>query len=676
MHMLHLGQGSAHGQGPACKPEAVPGGKSLPGKKERQGMPSGGGSSTWSWRGQEATGSQQNWATELGSGAGEGQQQQEAHPGPGGSCTKSSSELDEAGGATVHKNLGSCHVGALSSLEAQGARSNEAQVQAWSCDFCLPAEQGGSQTHPGASEVHKAPSAKERFKRIGIPIIAGVLSISVLIGVAFLIKMAVDSYYFFCSHTFRFIPLSLLCDGHLDCASGEDEASCVQQVSDGPPVRVRLSRDGSSLQVQNKETGAWAWACHDAFETTMAIEACRQMGYRSSGTCPAPCTQQHRLIPTSRGPPKEDQLPLQFRWLLSHLRYLQAGLSSSSGAGLGGLDGEKRDEQHSPGGPSMEPPSAVTASNMPIGCGCRIAGWPSRPLVALQPTGPVLARRAGTGGAAGHDWGGGGRHGGQALCLCCSAPTFSPTALENAGGLLLREIFLQGDELRWQDSGRQCLSGLGVSLSCSSCGDSSRFPRVVNGSPAAIKMWPWTASLQHKGRHSCGGSLIDPRWVLTAAHCFRDRLATQYWQVNGGSETLARAASVPVEKVFVIDIKSMFPKDEDIALVKLQRPLSSTPGELSERLQEAEVELIDSSTCNAEDAYQGEVTEKMLCAGQGGADTCQGDSGGPLMLKQTHWQVVGVVSWGHGCGSPTTPGVYTKVQAYLNWIYTVRKSEL
>lgn len=53
------------------------------------------------------------------------------------------------------------------------------------------------------------------------------------------------------------------------------------------------------------------------------------------------------------------------------------------------------------------------------------------------------------------------------------------------------------------------------------CGESTRTPRVLGGSPAAIEAWPWQVSLQYRKEHICGGSIIDPGWVLTAAHCFK-----------------------------------------------------------------------------------------------------------------------------------------------------------
>ncbi|XP_048486996.1 trypsin Blo t 3-like [Plutella xylostella] len=62
------------------------------------------------------------------------------------------------------------------------------------------------------------------------------------------------------------------------------------------------------------------------------------------------------------------------------------------------------------------------------------------------------------------------------------------------------------------------------------------------------------------------------------------------------------------------------------------------------------------------------VTTSMLCAGLlnvGGADACQGDSGGPLVYNGV---VVGVTSWGAGCGNPSYPGVYARVASYTTWI--------
>uniref|UniRef100_A0A8D2PP33 Transmembrane serine protease 4 n=1 Tax=Zosterops lateralis melanops TaxID=1220523 RepID=A0A8D2PP33_ZOSLA len=118
---------------------------------------------------------------------------------------------------------------------------------------------------------------------------------------------------------------------------------------------------------------------------------------------------------------------------------------------------------------------------------------------------------------------------------------------------------------------RKCLSGLVVSLFCSNCGQSVRTPRVLGGSPAAIEAWPWQVSLQYRKEHICGGSIIAPGWVLTAAHCFN-------WRVKAGSDLLSGAATIAVEKVFLAEVTPASPKDNDIALVKLRSPVHDSGG--------------------------------------------------------------------------------------------------
>ncbi|NXU50512.1 TMPS4 protease, partial [Turnix velox] len=236
-----------------------------------------------------------------------------------------------------------------------------------------------------------------------------------------------------------------------------------------------------------------------------------------------------------------------------------------------------------------------------------------------------------------------------------STPTFREVEVDMEQPLPLREVVLSNDSLQVLELGRNCLSGLAVSLFCSNCGESIRTPRVLGGSPAAIEAWPWQVSLQYRNEHICGGSIIDPRWVLTAAHCFKNNPIVQSWRVKAGSSLLSGSATLAVEKVFLAEVTPSSPKDNDIALVKLRSPLHITDsrkpiclpyfdeelqpgtslwvigwgytqehGKLSETLQQAEVKLIDNESCNLA-GYHGEVTEKMLCAGlpQGGVDTCQ-----------------------------------------------------
>ncbi len=80
---------------------------------------------------------------------------------------------------------------------------------------------------------------------------------------------------------------------------------------------------------------------------------------------------------------------------------------------------------------------------------------------------------------------------------------------------------------------------------------------------------------------------------------------------------------------------------------------------------------VTNDVCNNRQAYNGEITDGMLCAGvaAGGIDACQGDSGGPLIFSSGNSAVlVGIVSWGYGCAQPNKYGVYARVSTYANFL--------
>lgn len=94
--------------------------------------------------------------------------------------------------------------------------------------------------------------------------------------------------------------------------------------------------------------------------------------------------------------------------------------------------------------------------------------------------------------------------------------------------------------------------------------------------------------------------------------------------------------------------------------------------EYSRTLLQAWVPLLPAWKCKKR--YRDRFTSRMLCAGslseRHRVDSCQGDSGGPLVCQGDggRWVLTGVISWGHGCGNPSFPGVYTRVSRFLRWI--------
>ena len=95
--------------------------------------------------------------------------------------------------------------------------------------------------------------------------------------------------------------------------------------------------------------------------------------------------------------------------------------------------------------------------------------------------------------------------------------------------------------------------------------------------------------------------------------------------------------------------------------------------EPSTRLLTVDINIISNTDCkNKNSVYSTKVVDSMICGGSvlGGKDACKRDSGGPLVQgpSQGAKTLIGVVSWGQGCGQALYPGVYTRVSYYRQWI--------
>lgn len=96
---------------------------------------------------------------------------------------------------------------------------------------------------------------------------------------------------------------------------------------------------------------------------------------------------------------------------------------------------------------------------------------------------------------------------------------------------------------------------------------------------------------------------------------------------------------------------------------------TSEGGELPGIVNHVKVPILTIGDCRNQKYKSSRITTSMLCAGKPNQDSCQGDSGGPLLLSSGYkYHIVGIVSWGVGCGREGYPGVYTRVSKFVPWI--------
>eukprot|EP00057_Strongylocentrotus_purpuratus_P001520 XP_001199552.2 PREDICTED: trypsin-2 isoform X1 [Strongylocentrotus purpuratus] len=278
------------------------------------------------------------------------------------------------------------------------------------------------------------------------------------------------------------------------------------------------------------------------------------------------------------------------------------------------------------------------------------------------------------------------------LCLVCLLAVISPVLTQN-----------------WQARPDECgRKHAGIST------------QIVGGEPAEEYAWPWQVAMLENGEHICGASLIDPWWIITAAHCVDPcYLCTPHvFEFRVGSISLTSKTDVTqvrrASRIFThpeYDLLDDEEDDHDIALFRMSQPfnltqdyrvntvclptgdmddefgagkvatvtgwgtLQSGKSDFPDTMYQVNVPIYDQEQCNK--SLNGEITDNMLCAGlpEGGVDACQGDSGGPLVAlgggNSDQYYLVGIVSWGEGCGDADSPGVYTRVTRFEDWILPI-----
>lgn len=248
----------------------------------------------------------------------------------------------------------------------------------------------------------------------------------------------------------------------------------------------------------------------------------------------------------------------------------------------------------------------------------------------------------------------------------------------------------------------------GVMFSVTAYASQVQYPRIIGGSELDT-VYPWMVSLQSRNNtgnyeHFCGGTLIDPYWVLTAGHCVEGTEPSDLRLMIGDldlDETSVEATTEirSVQRIVINEgYRDEFGVDNDIALLRLASPSGNDIAPListaemsgisaatnglvmgwgrtrtavrSDNLKQVSLRIRTEAECR--DAIPNVYDNGLLCAGGvQNEDSCNGDSGGPLMIEVGGTlKHAGIVSFGYAeaCATAGAYGVYTRVATYLEWI--------
>jgi secreted trypsin-like serine protease len=228
--------------------------------------------------------------------------------------------------------------------------------------------------------------------------------------------------------------------------------------------------------------------------------------------------------------------------------------------------------------------------------------------------------------------------------------------------------------------------------------------KIVGGVESLRGDWPWSCSMRLNQRHICGGSLINNKWIVTAAHCVSSLVAAQYRWMCG---IHGRLTNETYSKEFLSSRVIRHPSynsrliQNDIAIFELATPVTyndyilpacypaqtdtyanqqsiatgwgttSSGGAAATNQREVQMTVLTDAACRTKFGGANNMLDPatQVCAGITGEnkDTCQGDSGGPLVVKHSDnkWFLIGLTSWGYGCGDG---GVYARTSAYRPWV--------